>query len=101
MKKWAAAAGMLFWCAAAIAAPPVDERPGAEGEWGWRPIINESISVNPPRFSWRPQAGAKSYIVEASRDPGFAKVDYHADAIEFNVHAPDRVFPAGEWSWRV
>src|SRR6476661_10801047 len=92
---------MLAFSTTALAATAVDERPGAEGEWGWRPAVDEAIPVNPPRFSWRPQERARSYVVEASHDANFATLDYHADHIEFNVHAPAREFETGQWWWRV
>jgi hypothetical protein len=95
-------AGSL-WCSTAERAHAaelrLDESPAVEGEWGYRPQPEESVSLNPPRFSWRPQKGAEAYTVQASRDATFASVDYEA-RVEFNVHAPPKPFPAGTWAWR-
>lgn len=35
----------------------LDERPAEPGEWGYRPAAGSVLKVNPPSFSWRPQAG--------------------------------------------
>lgn len=79
---------------------PPDEKPAAAGEWGFRPANGATAAVNPPRFSWRPQRDAAAYAVEASRDSSFQSIGYRADKIDFNVHAPSRLFEPGEWFWR-
>jgi hypothetical protein len=84
----------------AAPAPALDERPAVEGEWGFRPVDGGASPLNPPRFSWRPQEAAASYQVQASRDATFGKVEYEAANVPFNVLAPERVFPGGEWAWR-
>jgi hypothetical protein len=83
-----------------VAAHALDESPTVEGEWGFRPESGSVSTLNPPRFSWRPQKGAKSYEVQASQDPSFARVDYDAKDVAFNVHAPAKEFLTGEWAWR-
>lgn len=100
MIKKLTAAALVGLCALARAGTTPDERPAKEGEWGFRPAAGDAVSVNPPRFSWRPQGKGVRYAVEASRDPSFKNVEYTADGIEFNVHAPDRTFEPGEWAWR-
>ena len=63
----------LAWCVVLLAALApaqaaqldVDETPPAVGEWGFRPAENSTSTLNPPRFCWRPQKGAKSFVVEA------------------------------------
>jgi hypothetical protein len=78
----------------------IDETPAVEGEWGFRPADGATSALNPPRFCWRPQKNAKSYIVEAARDREFSNVAYRGENIVFNVHAPPKLFDAGKWFWR-
>lgn len=101
IRKVSAVFALFGACALAWAGAKPDETPTKEGEWGFRPGVGEVVSVNPPRFSWRPQKGkGVRYVVEASRDASFEEVEYTANGIEFNVHAPDRRFDPGEWAWR-
>jgi len=80
--------------------PAVDDRPAGPGEWGFRPADGQESPVNPPAFAWRPQRGAASYELEVARDPAFAKPDYRAQGIRYNVHCPPRSFETGRWHWR-
>ena len=99
---WTAAWIICAFCAVAGAQPAaaVDESPAREGEWGFRPAAGATSALNPPRFSWRPQKHAASYVVEAARDGDFRDVAYRADSIVFNVHAPPKLFEPGKWFWR-
>ena len=71
--------------------PPVDEAPARPGEWGFRPAEGASVSRTPPSFSWRPQPGATSYELQASRDAHLGRIEYEARGLPFNVHCPPRV----------
>ncbi|HTL29565.1 MAG TPA: DUF4962 domain-containing protein, partial [Tepidisphaeraceae bacterium] len=84
----------------ALSIHALDESPIVEGEWGFRPDSGSISSLNPPRFAWRPQNGASSYDVQASQDASFARIDYEAESIVFNVHAPAEEFASGDWAWR-
>jgi len=84
----------------AAQAAAIDERPAAAGEWGFRPEDGATLERTPPPFSWRPQQGAATYEVQASRDPAFEAVDYAATGIEWSVHCPPRAFEPGAWAWR-
>jgi hypothetical protein len=84
---------------AAAGTLPVNETPTAEGEWGFRPE-GDVCARTPPPFAWRPQQGAATYTLQASRDVSFARVDYQKDGIVFNVHTPSKEFEPGLWHWR-
>lgn len=79
--------------------PALDESPAVEGEWGYRPEEGSVSRVNPPSFSWRPVKGL-TWEIEVGRGASFDAVEYRARGIEFNVHCPSRIFPAGKYVWR-
>jgi len=81
-------------------APTVDDSPAKPGEWGYRPINGGTVARTPPPFSWRPQRGVRTYVLEVSRDPEFEGIAYRAFDIRYNVHCPTEVFPPGEYWWR-
>lgn len=83
-----------------VSAEKLDEGPAGSHEWGYRPGAGAVSAVNPPRFSWRPQASIVSWEIECSHDGEFSAVEYRADDIEMNVHCPPRVFPSGRYVWR-
>jgi len=87
----------LYSFAPATLAQAPDERPAGPGEWGFHPAPGEEVKCTPPSFSWRPQKGAVSYELEASRD---GAVEHRAEGVTWNVHRPARAFAPGEWSWR-
>ena len=78
----------------------LDERPAGPGEWGFRPPPGSVVERTPPAFSWRPQAGAATYELQASRDLSFARIDYAASGIAWTVYCPARAFEPGAWAWR-
>ena len=80
--------------------PELDETEGVPGEWGFRPRPEEVCSVNPPNFSWRPQADADIYTIQVSESASFEAVAYEAEGVEFNVHTPIRTLPPGDYHWR-
>jgi hypothetical protein len=82
------------------AAPKLDETPGQPGEWGFRPLSSPASQVTPPGFSWRPQKDATEYALQVSRTADFAKTDYEASGIVWNVHCPPKALDAGLWHWR-
>ncbi|MCA9443037.1 MAG: hypothetical protein KC964_19700, partial [Candidatus Omnitrophica bacterium] len=43
-----------------------DETPARPGEWGFRPSGGETVTMNPPGFSWRPMRGATGYDLQVS-----------------------------------
>jgi hypothetical protein len=77
----------------------LDERPAQPGEWGYRPAAGTVSQVNPPAFSWRPQAGV-TWEVECASGGQFDKIEYRAGDLEFNVHCPDRTLAPGTYTWR-
>jgi hypothetical protein len=77
----------------------LDERPAQPGEWGYRPADGSVSRVNPPAFSWRPQASV-TWEIQCARSGGFDQVEYRATDLEFNVHCPPRTFAPGLYSWR-
>ena len=90
----------ILGCGVAVSAEKLDERPAGSDEWGYRPAENAVSAVNPPGFSWRPQANIVSWEVECGRGEDFSTIEYRADDIAMNVHCPPRVFPSGKYSWR-
>ncbi|MEA3225331.1 MAG: DUF4962 domain-containing protein, partial [Planctomycetota bacterium] len=77
----------------------LDERPAQPGEWGYRPAARAVSRMNPPAFSWRPQAGV-TWEIECARGKGFDKIEYRAKDLEFNIHCPPRTFESGTYTWR-
>ncbi|MCE5249972.1 DUF4962 domain-containing protein [bacterium] len=77
----------------------LDETPAGEDEWGYRPVSGSVSQVNPPSFTWRPMEGM-TWELECAADTTFAKVEYRADGLVFNVHCPSRTFKPGTWAWR-
>ena len=77
----------------------LDERPAEPGEWGYRPAADSVSQVNPPSFSWRPQAGM-TWEVQCTSDTEFKKIEYQVGGMEFNVHCPPRAFELGNYTWR-
>ncbi|MBT5829343.1 MAG: DUF4962 domain-containing protein [Candidatus Latescibacteria bacterium] len=77
-----------------------DETAAKRGEWGFRPTMGEVVSVTPPGFVWRPQAGATSYGMQVAKDSNFKHVTYAADNLEFFAHAPPQTIAQGDWFWR-
>jgi len=96
---------VIIWVIAmAVAAegqPKFDDTPRSSKEWGFRPVEGSEMRVNPPGFSWRPQEGAKSYLLQVARDDDFADLVYEVKGIVFNVHCPPEVLPVGDFRWRV
>ncbi len=80
--------------------PALDDSPAQPGEWGFRPFEGSETEVNPPAFSWRPQKGATTYVLECSPTPDFSKDVYRVEGIWLNVHCPPRVFKPGAYHWR-
>lgn len=64
-----------------------------------RPLDGTAIDISPVGLAWLPCPGADSYRVEIY-DAGGAKV-YEQSGIAEPVHLPDRVFPAGTYTWDV
>ncbi len=92
---------VLVFLAAAASGNPFDDSPARIGEWGRRPFDGAISATDPPGFSWRPQSGAAGYIVQVSRDAGFASIVYEARVDRYNVHCPAKAFGTGTWHWRV
>ena len=85
----------------ATAAPrAVDDTPGRDGEWGFRPTSGQASETNPPSLVWRPQKHAASYEVQCSRDKAFWKVAYAAAGLKYNCHCPSKTLTSGLWYWR-
>ncbi len=78
-----------------------DDTPAAPGEWGFRPPDGGISATNPPGFCWRPQQGARVYVLQVARDEGFSDIVYEAQGIEMNVHRPPLILPAERLFWRV
>ncbi|MGD9498369.1 MAG: DUF4962 domain-containing protein [Armatimonadota bacterium] len=78
-----------------------DDTPPASGEWGFRPLEGSISATNPPSFCWRPQEGARVYVLEVARDEAFTDIVYEAQGIDLNVHCPPLTLPAERLLWRV
>jgi hypothetical protein len=88
----------------AVAAPgatlEVDDAPGRPGEWGFRPVEESTVEVNPPGFVWRPQNKAETYDFECSPTPGFSEDVYSIQKHWLNCHCPPKAFAPGRYYWR-
>jgi hypothetical protein len=84
----------------AFAAPVLDERPPAPEEWGFRPFDRSASETNPPAFAWRPQKDAARYQLDIAADASFAKIQHHADDIQFACYCPPVTLMRGQWFWR-
>lgn len=93
-------AAMALMMIGIVTASTLDERPGEPGEWGFRPLPGETVAVNPPNFSWRPQEDAASYSLQIASEDSFGEVVYEATGISYNVHTPTRTLPGGDYVWR-
>jgi len=98
--RFAIVALLLLAAPAARGEDALDESPARAGEWGFRPADGSVSARTPPSFSWRPQAGARRYELQASRDAAFSHVDYEAVNLDLSVHCPARTFEPGAWAWR-
>lgn len=78
-----------------------DNTPARPGEWGFRPADGSVSATNPPGFCWRPQEGARVYVLQVARDEAFADIVYEAQGIEMNVHCPPLTLPDEQLHWRV
>ena len=98
--------GHILWlgltvliAAPAFASIQLDESPAKTGEWGFRPD-GETVSVDPPGFSWRPCPGAKSYALDVARDADFKDIVYSDDTISWSAHCPAKPLGHGAYYWR-
>ncbi|MFW5868095.1 MAG: DUF4962 domain-containing protein, partial [Armatimonadota bacterium] len=78
-----------------------DDTPAGPGEWGFRPMDGSASMTNPPAFSWRPQEGAREYVLEVARDPEFEDIVYEAQGVTLTLHTPPLTLPAEQLYWRV
>jgi len=90
---------LLFVAPGFSAELTLDERPAEPGEWGYRPAAGSVSQVNPPSFSWRPQAGL-TWEIQCAHNAEFNKIEYQVSGVEFNVHCPPRTFMPGTYTWR-
>ena len=77
----------------------LDQHPAEPGQWGYRPAAGSVSQVNPPSYSWRPQAGL-TWEIQCAGDAEFKKIEYRAGNLQFNVHCPPRTFEPGTYTWR-
>jgi hypothetical protein len=54
-------------CPVAAQSVPLDERPAAAGNWGYRPADGSVSPTDPPSFSWRPQKSL-TWEIECASD---------------------------------
>jgi hypothetical protein len=92
--------GIVLGTYAAAAQVAVNDTPGKEGEWGFRPEEGVASAVNPPGFVWRPQEGAASYQVQVAKDQGFARVVFDANELKYDCYCPPKTLEEGTWFWR-
>ncbi|MFP4248941.1 MAG: DUF4962 domain-containing protein [Armatimonadota bacterium] len=92
---------VILMCSSAFGQAQFDDTPAGPSEWGFRPDDGSPSATNPPGFSWRPQDGAQSYVLQVARDEGFADIVYEADDIAMSVHRPPVTLPAESLHWRV
>ena len=91
-------------CLIIIAVPAfawqIDQHPAASGEWGYHPVEDVVVDINPPAFSWRPDKNAVSYVMEIAEDADFSDVAYTSGEILWSSHCPNVSLPAGSYYWR-
>jgi len=81
-------------------AAPIDETPAAAGEWGYRPESGSVPAMNPPGFTWRPQANATRYALQIARDENFKSIVYENAACAWSAHCPPQALEPGAYFWR-
>ncbi len=92
---------LLFFTASTLtAAPKLDETPGGDEEWGYRPAVGVISEVSPPSFCWRPQRGIVCWELECGRGEDGEKIEYRESDITMNVHCPPQTFTPGTYAWR-
>jgi hypothetical protein len=66
-----------------------------------RPVEGEVLDISPPGFSWWRAAprGKIQYRLKVMDQDG--KIVYQSPLVEDPVHVPDRVLPAGRYTWTV
>ncbi|MHC4341779.1 MAG: DUF4962 domain-containing protein [Planctomycetota bacterium] len=84
--------------AVALAAP--DDSPAGPGEWGFRPIDGKTSATDPPAFVWRPQKGARTYVLQVAADPRFRKIVHEAKGLKLHCHCPPDLLRPGTFHWR-
>ncbi|MCA9436908.1 MAG: DUF4962 domain-containing protein, partial [Candidatus Omnitrophica bacterium] len=77
-----------------------DETPARPGEWGFRPSGGETVTMNPPGFSWRPMKGATGYDLQVSDGSDFQSIVYEKSDHPFSAHCPSTAFEVGTYYWR-
>jgi hypothetical protein len=72
-----------------------------EGACYPRPRPNEALDVSPPGFCWWPAGtrGKVRYRLKVTNETGASA--YESPVIEDPVHVPDKVLPAGRYTWIV
>jgi hypothetical protein len=96
---------LLFGTVAALEAAQKSQRgfPPSRPDRGSfsRPVEGEMTDLSPPGFSWwraapRGQAGYRLKVVDER-----GRLAYESPVIDDPVHVPDKVLPAGKYTWTV
>jgi len=66
----------------------------------YAPAEGSVSALDPPAFVWLPVDGAKRYVLQYSRDAGFAPGETTEVACERTIYVPRTVLGAGAWHWR-
>ena len=74
------------------------DRPARPGEWGYRPRDGQTVSVNPPPFTWVHDPQAAHYIVQWSSDPHFNHASSRVS--RWCVYTHDTPLKPGHYAWR-
>ncbi len=101
MLRSATLASVVFFCTSSfLFGFELDEAPAKPGEWGRRPADTQTVTMNPPGFTWRPTKNAARYELQVARDANFADIVYRAKKLRFSAHAPSKTLLKGTYYWR-
>ena len=77
------------------------DQPAEPMRVSYSPEDGETVSVNPPAFTWVPARGVTRYTLQYSQDSGFApdKTVTVSD-VEMSVFTPTETIEPGKWHWR-
>jgi hypothetical protein len=95
------ATAVMLMSTSAFAQAQFDDTPAGPGDWGFRPADGSVSATNPPGFSWRPQEGARVYVLQVARDTAFTDIIHEAQGVEFTLYCPPLTLPVERLHWRV
>ena len=84
-----------------LALSPLEEPKGGRLNIRYAPDGGQSVSENPPRFTWLPVLDNEArYILRISDTSDFRSGNtFEFPSLPWNFFTPDRVFTSGTWYW--